>query len=65
MDYIVDVEFQTLIPLNQFMYPIHPDVVLPEAFRKVKKAMSIVNLDGERIFENFERWLREWETVMQ
>ncbi len=65
MDYIVDVEFQTLIPLNQFMYPIHPDVVLPEAFRKVEKAMSIVNLDGERIFENFERWLREWETVMQ
>jgi thiamine transport system substrate-binding protein len=65
MDYIVSPEFQKLIPLNQVMYPVHPDVELPEAFKQVERADNLVRLDAERVQKNLERWLNEWESVMR
>ena len=65
MDYLVSPELQALIPLNQVMYPIHPEVALPESFRSVIRAAHLVSLDEERVAANFDRWLREWESVMQ
>jgi thiamine transport system substrate-binding protein len=65
IDFIVSEEFQVLIPLNQIMYPVHPDVVLPEAFLRINRAEKIINMDEEEVSVKFERWLKEWESVMQ
>ena len=65
MDFIVSVAFQKLIALNQIMYPVHPDVELPDVFMRVKRARSIVTLSEEQIAGSFDRWLKEWEAVMQ
>ena len=47
------------------MYPIHPDVKLPEAFLAVDRAERIVNMDEEEVHRKFDRWLDEWESVMR
>ena len=65
MDYIVSPEFQTLIPLNQIMYPVHPDVELPDAFVDVERALNFVNLNEEDVAKKLDRWLTDWEAVMR
>ncbi len=65
MDYIVSAEFQELIPLNQFMYPVNPDVRLPESFLKVKRPAILERLDEGKVAANFDKWLEGWESVMK
>ncbi|MBT3275938.1 MAG: thiamine ABC transporter substrate-binding protein, partial [Spirochaetales bacterium] len=65
MDHIVSVDFQELIPLNQIMYPIHPDAQLPDAFARANGAEIIVNMDEKIVAEKFEKWLTDWEQVMR
>jgi thiamine transport system substrate-binding protein len=65
MDFIVSPEFQQHIPLSQFMYPIHPDVELPDSFAAVRRAANLVTLDSSSVEEDFDRWAREWEAVMR
>ena len=65
IDFIVSLEFQNRIPLNQIMYPVHPDATLPESFRAVTRAKEFVNLDEERISGSLDKWLRDWEAVMR
>lgn len=65
MDFIVSVAFQELIPLNQFMYPVHPDVELPGAFTDAGRAGTFVNMSEEKISTKIEKWLKDWESVMQ
>lgn len=65
MDHIVSVEFQDLIPLNQFMFPVHQDAAVPEAFSWAQPATEIVQIDAARIDANFDRWLAAWESVMR
>lgn len=65
MDFIVSEEFQSVIPMNQFMYPIHPGVELPEAFRQIETADEVVYMDETRIAENYQQWLNDWEEVMR
>jgi thiamine transport system substrate-binding protein len=65
MDHIVSLEFQELIPLNQFMYPVHPDARLPESFSRAGRAKELVNLDGTPAARDFDRFLKAWEDVMR
>lgn len=65
MDYLVSPELQALIPLSQLMYPVHPAVELPEAFRAVKRAKRLVSLDETRVAERFDSWLAAWQSVMR
>jgi thiamine transport system substrate-binding protein len=65
MDYLVSPELQGQIALSQVMYPVHPDVSLPDAFRAVKRAGKLVSLDEKKVAEKFETWLKDWEAVMQ
>ncbi|HOJ79037.1 MAG TPA: thiamine ABC transporter substrate-binding protein [Bacillota bacterium] len=64
MDYLLSAEFQTLIPENQFMYPVRSDVTLPESFRIAAKVDKILNLPLDKVTANLERWLQEWEQVI-
>ena len=65
MDHLLSKQFQELIPLNQIMYPVRPDVILPEAFNRAEGATVVVNMDERHVAENFERWLSEWEAAMR
>ena len=65
IDFILTEGFQALIPLNQFMYPVHPDAEVPEAFAEAGKAEVLVSIDGETVSEEFDTWLLEWENVMR
>ena len=65
MDFLLSTEFQQLIPLSQFMYPVHPGVELPQAFLDTRRAAESVALDPELIAERFDRWLADWEEVMR
>jgi len=65
MDFLVSPELQSLIPLNQVMYPIHPGVELPEAFKAVKRAGHLVSLDEQKVAERLDTWLEQWEAVMR
>ena len=65
MDFIVSVAFQELIPLNQFMYPVHPDVELPGAFINAGRAGTFVSMSEEKISTKIDKWLKDWESAMQ
>ena len=65
IDFMVDELFQEEIPLSQFMYPIHPDVELPESFGEIERITRPVMLDPRDVADNFEEWFAEWEEVMR
>ncbi len=65
IDYIVSPEFQELIALSQIMYPIHPEVELPEAFLAGPSVETAVHLEPDYVAENFSAWLEAWEDVMR
>ncbi len=65
MDYIVSPGFQSLIPLSQVMYPVHPDAALPASFTAVTRAGDFVSLDEEKVSVRLQDWLRDWEAVMR
>jgi thiamine transport system substrate-binding protein len=65
IDYILEAQFQEIIPLNQFMYPVNPEVELPPAFEQVAKAERTVSIPIEQVDESFEEWLEAWEEVMR
>jgi thiamine transport system substrate-binding protein len=65
MDHLVSQGFQDLIPLNQIMYPIHPDAKLPDSFVQAAGATEIVNMDESLVAEKLNGWLTAWEDLMR
>ena len=65
IDHIVSKAFQDLIPLNQIMYPVHPDASLPESFVQAAGATEIVNMDERLVAERLDGWLAAWEELMR
>ncbi len=65
IDFILSREFQELIALSQIMYPVHPDVELPDAFLATPGVERAVTLDNDLIAEHFSEWLEAWEDVMR
>jgi len=58
-------EFQKEIPFNQFMFPVNPNVQLPEAFELYAvKPSKQLELDPELVEEKQEEWISEWEKIM-
>tara|TARA_B100000614_G_scaffold167093_1_gene148840 strand:- start:9 stop:1055 length:1047 start_codon:yes stop_codon:yes gene_type:complete len=65
VDFVLSPEFQQEIALGQFMYPVREDVELPDAFTQLDRPSESVFLDTDRVDSNFERWLSDWEALMQ
>ncbi|MFP4485027.1 MAG: thiamine ABC transporter substrate binding subunit [Spirochaetaceae bacterium] len=65
IDFMLGPEFQSEIALNQIMYPVHPDVELPDSFQEIPQPERTVSLDEESVLENIQTWLDEWEQVMR
>jgi thiamine transport system substrate-binding protein len=64
VEYLLTPELQKLIPESQFMYPVRTDVTLPDSFRIAGKVKNILNIPPAKVNANLQRWLAEWEKMM-
>ncbi|MGH2592976.1 MAG: thiamine ABC transporter substrate-binding protein, partial [Anaerolineae bacterium] len=66
IDFMLSLRYQEDLPLNQFVYPVHPKAKLPEVFVKHSTvAEQPAALAPEDIAANRDRWVEEWtETVL-
>ena len=60
IDYILGEEFQSAIPLTNWMYPVNPSVATPESFRLAPKPTRSLQLSAEEIRQNLDRWVTAW-----
>jgi thiamine transport system substrate-binding protein len=61
IDFMLSVPYQADLPLNQFVYPVNPQVKLPEVFTKWSSvAQQPANLSPDAIAANRDRWIEEW-----
>lgn len=63
VEFTLSKDFQREIPLNQWMFPV-VDVQLPESFQYALKPDKILSLEAEKIANNLDQWLEEWEGIM-
>jgi thiamine transport system substrate-binding protein len=65
VDFMLSKQFQEDMPLQMFVYPVHPDAALPEEFEKYSQAPSQpATLAPEEIAANRDRWIQEWTDVV-
>ena len=61
IDFMLSKQFQEDMPLQMFVYPVHPDAALPDEFLKYAQAPSQpATLAPEEIAANRDRWIQEW-----
>ncbi len=65
IDFMISEAFQQEIALSQFMYPIHPDVELPDSFDDIERIQRSVSLPAGEVDANFDDWFADWEEVMR
>ncbi|WP_036221771.1 thiamine ABC transporter substrate-binding protein [Mesoaciditoga lauensis] len=63
MDFILSKEFQSAIPLNQWMYPV-TNVKLPEVYKYAPRISKDVILDPSLIQKNLSKWIEEWSMLV-
>ncbi|PID56209.1 thiamine ABC transporter substrate-binding protein [candidate division KSB3 bacterium] len=64
IDYILTEDFQQEIPLTQWVFPVNPDVELPQSFEYAAKSDKFLSIDPELIEQNYDRWLKAWTELM-
>jgi thiamine transport system substrate-binding protein len=47
MDFLISIECQRELPLTQWMYPVHPSVVLPESYRAAPRPASALSVTSK------------------
>ncbi len=67
VDFMLSVRFQEDMPLQMFVFPVHPKAKLPEAFvRYAQIPEEPATLDPALIAANREKWIQAWtETVLK
>lgn len=65
IDYMLSTSYQEDIPLQMFMFPVLPDVSLPQTFIDfVTIADQPASMPPELISKNRDRWIQEWTGVV-
>ena len=65
IDFLTNLEFQNDLPLTQFVFPVHGDAVLPEAFSKyAMRPENPLRLEADVIATNRTAWLDEWSSIV-
>ncbi len=60
IDFMLTEDFQRVIPLTNWMFPVSKSTELPESFEYALKPGISLQLDADEILGNHEKWLREW-----
>ncbi|HEX2993614.1 MAG TPA: thiamine ABC transporter substrate-binding protein [Anaerolineales bacterium] len=65
VDFMLGKQFQEDVPLQMFVYPVNPEVALPEAFTKYAQAPEqVATLAPEEIAANRDKWIEAWTNVV-
>lgn len=64
IEFMLTEDFQKEIPTTNWMFPVNPNVTLPEAFDYAVQPIQILTLTLDEIEKNRERWLEEWTTMI-
>jgi len=65
VDFMLSVRFQEDMPLQMFVFPVHPAAKLPEAFvRYAQIPDQPATLDPALIAANREKWIQAWTEVV-
>lgn len=65
IDFMLDVQFQSDIPLQMFVYPANPNAALPDLFVQFAQTPADpVIFDPTAIEANRERWVQAWVELM-
>ena len=64
LDFMLGEEFQSIIPLTNWMYPVRQDVELPESFDFAPKPPQSLGFSADVIEKNRERWLESWRKTV-
>jgi len=61
IDFMLSPIFQEDIPLNMYVFPVNPAVVLEETFQKYLVVPAITaDISPEQIANNREKWINDW-----
>ena len=61
IDFMLSAQFQDVIPLTNWMFPVIEYQSLPASFRLAIQPESVEKLDASRILEKNKLWLKTWE----
>ena len=64
IDFILTKDFQEEIPLTNWMFPVNPQVPLPDSFDYAPKPARILSLPSDEIEHNQDRWIEGWLGVV-
>ncbi len=64
VDFILTEDFQGEIPLTNWMFPVNPEVKLPDSFRYAPTPDKILYLNTFEIQENQKRWIESWLKIV-
>ena len=65
VDFMLAPVFQADVPLQMFVFPVRPEVTMPEAFTRYAQVASEPSfLAPEQIAQSREDWIRAWTGVM-
>ena len=64
IDFILTEDFQGEIPLTNWMFPVNPEVKLPDSFRYAPTPDKILYLNTFEIQENQKRWIDSWLKIV-
>ena len=67
IDYLLGLDMQEALPESQFMYPVRVDAKLPDSFSIAADTPELLNrrIELEKVQDNLEKWLNDWESVMR
>jgi thiamine transport system substrate-binding protein len=64
IDFILTEDFQSEIPLTNWMFPVNPDVTLPDSFAYAPRPEKSLSLDTYEIRRNESHWIDGWLDVV-
>ena len=64
IDFMLSEEFQSVIPLKNWMFPVVEHQPLPHSFRIVPKLKKIQELDPTRVHQQNSKWIKAWSRAM-
>lgn len=64
IDFMLTEEFQQEIPLTQWVFPVNPNVQLPDSFAYAAQTDTFLSLDPELIAQHYDTWLKAWTELM-
>ena len=65
LEFALTEDFQKEIPLTNWMFPVNPNVSLPDCFRYAVHPEEDLSIDPEILAENQDVWLDQWARAVQ